>query len=75
MSAGGRVVIPAQIRDAMGVKPGDELVLRLEEKVLSVFSLDEAIRQAQAVVRRYVEPGRSLSDELIRERRREEEDD
>ena len=75
MSEGGRVVIPVQMRDAMGVKPGDELLLRLDEKVLRVFSLDEALRQAQAVVRRYVEPGRSLSAELIRDRRREEEDE
>ena len=40
---------------------------------MRVFSLDEAVRQAQAVVRRHVEPGRSLSAELIRDRRREEE--
>ena len=73
MSDGGRVVIPLQIREAMGVKPGDELVMRLEDKVLRVYSLDEAVRQAQAVVRRYVEPGRSLSAELIRDRRREAE--
>ena len=30
-----------------------------------------AIRRAQEIVRRYVPPGRSLVDELIRERREE----
>jgi len=32
---------------------------------------DEAIRRAQALVRPYVGPGRSLSEELIAERRAE----
>jgi AbrB family looped-hinge helix DNA binding protein len=73
MSDGGRVVIPLQIREAMGVKSGDELVVRLDDKTLRVCSLDEALRQAQAIVRRYVEPGRSLSAELIQDRRRESE--
>ncbi len=75
MSDGGRIVIPFQVREAMGVKPGDELILRYDGSSLRVYSLDEAVRRAQALVRRHVGAGRSLSEELIRDRRRELEDE
>ena len=65
------MVIPAEYRRALGVEVGDELVLTLEEGVLRVTTPREAIRRAQALVRSYVLEGRSLSDELIADRRRE----
>ena len=71
MGEGGRLVIPAEYRKALGVEAGDELVLVLEEGSLRVTTPREAIRRAQALVRSYVPEGRSLSDELIAERRRE----
>lgn len=72
MSEGGRIVIPQRFREALDVKPGDELVLQLGENCLRVYSVKEAIRQAQAIVRSHVPEGRSLVDELIRDRKREE---
>jgi AbrB family looped-hinge helix DNA binding protein len=71
LGEGGRLVIPAEYRKALGVEAGDELVLVLEEGSLRVTTPREAIRRAQALVRSYVPEGRSLSDELIAERRRE----
>lgn len=71
ISKDGRLVIPAEFRKAMGVKPGDEVVLVLEEGELRVIGVREAIARAQALVRRYVSEGRSLSQELIQERREE----
>lgn len=68
---GGRVVIPAAYRKALGLKPGDEVVLVLEEGEIRVMGARQAIVRAQALVRRYVPEGRSLSDELIQERREE----
>lgn len=73
VSDGGRIVIPMAFREALGVKPGDEMVLRLEDGCLKACTLDQAIRQAQAVVRNYVSSDRSLSAELIRDRKREQE--
>ncbi len=67
----GRVLIPAKVRKAMGIKPGDRLVLRLEDEELRVMSLDRAIRRAQEIVRKYVPPGVLLSEELIADRRAE----
>lgn len=67
----GRLVIPAKYRKALGLKPGDEVLLVLEEDEIRVISTRQAIARAQAVVRRYIPKGRSLSEELIKERREE----
>lgn len=67
----GRVVIPAKYRRALGLKPGDEVVLVLEGDEIRVVSTRRAIARAQAMVRRYIPRGRSLAQELIRERREE----
>ena len=69
LGEGGRLVIPAEYRKALGVEVGDDLVLVLEEKNLRVSTPQEAIRRAQALVRKYVPEGRLLSDELIADRR------
>jgi len=68
---GGRLVIPARYRRALGLKPGDEVVLLLEERQIRIVSLRQAIEQAQSLVRQYIPEGRSLSEELIQERREE----
>jgi antitoxin PrlF len=68
LGEGGRLVIPAEYRKALGVEVGDELVLVLEEGSVRMLTSREAIRRAQAVVRSYVPEGKSLSDELIAQR-------
>ncbi len=67
----GRLVIPAAYRKALGLKPGDEVNLILEDGEIRVISTRQAIARAQALVRRYVAPERSLSEELLKERREE----
>ena len=68
---GGRLVVPAQHRKALGLKPGDEVVLVLEDDEVRVMTPRKAVQLAQALVRRYVPRERSLVGELIRERREE----
>lgn len=65
----GRVVIPAAFRKALGIKVGDEVVLRLEDDELRITTLRRRVQQAQQRVRRYIKSGRSLASELIAERR------
>jgi len=65
----GRVVIPASYRKALGIKAGDEIVLRIENDELRIMTLKRRIERAQRHVRKYVKAGRSLADELIAERR------
>jgi AbrB family looped-hinge helix DNA binding protein len=65
----GRIVIPASFREALGIRAGDELVLRLEDDELRIATMKQRLERARRLVRQYVEPGRSLVDELIAERR------
>ena len=71
INSGGRVVIPASYRRALGLRAGDEVILRLEDGEVRILTRARAIRSAQSLVRRYIPAGRSLSDELIAERRSE----
>ena len=65
----GRLVIPATHRKILGIKAGDEVVLRIEDDELRITTVKRRLEQAQRRVRRYIKPGRSLADELIAERR------
>jgi AbrB family looped-hinge helix DNA binding protein len=71
IAAGGRIVIPARLRQELGLRTGDRVILDVDDGELRLRSLDAAIRQAQELVAAYVPEGVSLADELIRERREE----
>ena len=38
---------------------------------MRIFTIEQAVKRAQDLVRRYIPAGRSLSNELIEERRQE----
>lgn len=65
----GRVVIPASFRRALGIGPGDTLVLRIEKDELRITTLQQRVARAQQWMRKHGGRGRSLADELIAERR------
>jgi AbrB family looped-hinge helix DNA binding protein len=67
----GRVVVPAAIRDALGLKDGDVLFARLEGGEIKLLTPQAAMMRAQAIVRQFVPDNVSLVDELIADRRRE----
>ncbi len=67
----GRIVLPAPVRRQLGVGPGDDVVLLFEQGGVRVTSRAEAIREAQALVRRHVKPGVSLVEGLLSWRREE----
>lgn len=71
LGAAGRLVIPVEFRRALGMKPGDKLMVRLENNELRIYTRREGIRRAQELVRKYIPDGVSLADELIAERRAE----
>ncbi len=71
VSAGGRVVIPVEFRKALGIKPGDEVLVHMEDGSLRLMTKEASREWARGIVMRLVPPGVSLADELIRERREE----
>lgn len=71
LAEGGSIVIPAEYCQALGLQVGDEVVLRLEDGEVRIFTPRQAIKRVQELVRHYVPQGRSLSEELLAERRSE----
>jgi AbrB family looped-hinge helix DNA binding protein len=70
----GRILIPAKLRKELNIEAGDPVVLETRGDELRVRPYRKAIREAQAIIRKYIpDPDRSLVDELIAERRKEAE--
>ncbi len=71
LGARGRLVIPASLRERLGLREGDRLVLTLEaDGSLRLVSLREQVRKLQGIFKD-IAPGVSLAEELIQERREE----
>ncbi|MBL7163151.1 MAG: AbrB/MazE/SpoVT family DNA-binding domain-containing protein [Anaerolineales bacterium] len=68
---GGRLVIPAKMRKALDISPGDEVILRIDDGQIRMIPLSKAIELAQQHVRQYIPERTSLVDELIQKRREE----
>jgi AbrB family looped-hinge helix DNA binding protein len=71
LDSNGRIVIPASARRALGIEPGDELILVVEDGEIRLRTAGQAARKAQDLVRRYSRPGESLADSLVADRRDE----
>ena len=70
VASGGRIVIPAAYRKALGIKAGDDVILRLEDQEIRLYSRKQALRRLQDRVAKVVSQNVSLADELLRERER-----
>jgi bifunctional DNA-binding transcriptional regulator/antitoxin component of YhaV-PrlF toxin-antitoxin module len=71
VSGAGRVVLPSELRKELGIEDGVDVVFSRTEYGIQNTTLDDAIRQAQAIVRLYVPEEVSLVDDL-REARRQD---
>jgi bifunctional DNA-binding transcriptional regulator/antitoxin component of YhaV-PrlF toxin-antitoxin module len=73
LGAGGRLVIPAELRALMEISPGDVAVLRVVDGVLHVISRKTIMKQVKAEAAKFKArfPGVSAVDELIADRRAE----
>ena len=68
VGAQGRLVIPATLHKALGLEPGDRLIVRQEGETL-VLERREAIAKRLQGRFRHIPKAASLVDELIAERR------
>ena len=70
--SGGKIVIPAELRRALGIETGDSLVIACEDGKLIIRTYDQVVKEVQSWVRASLpDDGRSLVDELIADRRAE----
>jgi hypothetical protein len=75
----GTLPLPPEMAQVLNGTPGERVFAKIIDGRVTLKSGDAAMEDAQALVRKYIQPGRMLSDELIAERRaeaaREEADD
>jgi AbrB family looped-hinge helix DNA binding protein len=67
----GRIVLPAEVRSALGVSEGDSVLVVQEGDSVEILTRQEALRQAQDYFMKLAAPEVCMSDELIKERREE----
>jgi AbrB family looped-hinge helix DNA binding protein len=71
MSKEGRVLIPAELRKSLGLSADEPLSVYEKDGELRIVSRLRALRLMQQRMAKFKRPGRSVVDELIRERREE----
>ena len=71
--SGGRLQIPADVRQAMGLADGDTVVMEFKDGELHIRSYMDVIKGVQERMRKYIPEGVSVVDEFIAERRAEAE--
>lgn len=72
MIAGGKMVIPAELRRSLGLKDGDTVVLeQAGDGTIVLKTYDQVVRDIRQSMRPYCADGGSVVDELIAERRAE----
>lgn len=70
--AGGKIVIPAELRRALGFHEGDSIVIEREGDTLVLKTYAQVVREVQQTFKAMLpDTGISMVDELIAERRRE----
>ena len=72
IGANWRIVVPTEVREALQLKPGDDLVFVTNDQgELVARTSAQILRSIRELLAKRVPPGVSLSDELIAERRAE----
>ncbi len=69
IGADGRILIPAELREAMQVSPGDTVSVWVDEGELHIISRSVGLLKMRKIVNEHVPEGVSLVDDFIKEKR------
>ena len=67
----GRVVIPAEMRAALGLNTGDEILMELQAGEIRLVALRDSVRQAKALFRQAIPDSSNVVDDFIADRKLE----
>jgi AbrB family looped-hinge helix DNA binding protein len=71
VDSAGRIAIPAELRQKLGIRAGADLILSADERGIHLQTFEQAAKEVQKAFEPYRVPGVSVVDELIREREAE----
>ena len=71
MGAGGRVVIPAAVREELGFAEGEPLVLTVDDGTVRIETFERSVERIQAQVRKMIPPTGDLVDRFLADKRAE----
>lgn len=71
MQENGRVILPSELRRALGLQKGDRVVIEAEGDRITLTTAQLRRKRAQAIARRYARPGVSVVDEFLAEKQAE----
>lgn len=53
LSENGRIIIPASCRQLLHLKPGEELIIRVEDDEMTISTAKQALKKVQHLVRKH----------------------
>lgn len=71
IDAAGRIVVPVEMRRALGIRDGQDLTVSLEEDGITLRTLALARARVRAIARAHRKGHGSVVDEFLAERRAE----
>lgn len=71
LDSSGRIVLPREVRERLSLKFGDGILLIDDANGVRIETPEQSLREAQSYFSKLVEPGVSVVDELLLERREE----
>ena len=71
VDSGGRVVVPAGFRRALGIRTGQEILMTLDDGFVRLQTIDAALERVRAIARSKRKGRNSVVAEFIAERRAE----
>ncbi|WP_058634138.1 AbrB/MazE/SpoVT family DNA-binding domain-containing protein [Aureimonas ureilytica] len=67
----GRVVLPAALRKALGLTKGDKVLVEAEGDQVTLTTARLRRKRAQEIAKKYAQPGVSIVEEFLQEKRAE----
>ena len=71
VAEGDSLAVPESFREALGIKPGDAVLVETDGRELRITPENAALRRLQQRLSKYTREGHYVSDELIADRHAE----